>query len=508
MNLERGTGRRSVTRRFERRRSRSSARLAPVAPVAAVAAVAALVVAISLTGCEGVREDAVAVASGQVLTVDQVVDLLADLPELPADEGVVRALADLWVDYTLLDAAAREDNTLAALDLSAVVRPRVEQEMIRSLRRSVINVDTILADEELRFLFERDRPGARVKARHILLHFDMTRGASRDSAIAVAAQLRDRIRAGADFAALAREYSKDPGTARVGGDLGEPFPPERMVAPFSEAAFALSPGEVSDPVETQFGIHLIRVDRREGPAFDDVKEAFRNAVKNQRVQAAESTWVASLEGSAAPVVQEDAYTRVRALARDPAQRLTRRAREAPLVAYSGGAYTAGEFLSYVRARTPAVRSEIVGAPESELEGMLQGLTRGELLVTRAEEEGMALPQATFDSLEANVRAQFGEAVAELGLGGPGPTTPIADMLAEMLAGDRDVIPLGPIGYVLRDRYEGRLVNEGVELALQRIQEERRAVVPPRAPAGGGPGSGSPGEPSQSGPGAADTLGPE
>ncbi len=437
--------------------------------------------------CGGERRDAVAVASGDVLTVDQVVGLLAGLPELPADESVVRALADLWVDYTLLAAAARQDPTLASLDLTPVLAPRIEQEMIRSLRRSVIQIDTVLADDELRYLFERDQPGVRVKARHILLHYDMTRGESRDSAIALAAELRDRIRAGADFGAIARQYSRDPGTANLGGDLGEPFPPERMVAPFSEAAFALEPGEISDPVETQFGVHVIRVDRREGPDFDEVKDAFRNAVKNQRVQSAESTWVTNLEQAAAPVVRADAYERVRNLARDPAQQLGRRAADAPLVEYGDGAYTAGEFLAYVRTRTPAVRGDIVTATEGDIRIMLEGLTRGELLVARAATEGLGLSEQAVDSLETQARARFGEAVAQLGLAGGAPTTPIVELLRQMLVEERDVIPLGPIGYVLRDRYDGRLVSDGVEEALQRISEERRAVVPPpRTPDGEAP----------------------
>jgi peptidyl-prolyl cis-trans isomerase C len=63
---------------------------------------------------------------------------------------------------------------------------------------------------------------------------------------------------GEDFAAVAREISTDVGTAPNGGDLGW-FTREEMVAPFAEAAFALEPGTISEPIETEFGWHVIRV---------------------------------------------------------------------------------------------------------------------------------------------------------------------------------------------------------------------------------------------------------
>ncbi|MBM3278165.1 MAG: peptidylprolyl isomerase [Candidatus Handelsmanbacteria bacterium] len=76
-----------------------------------------------------------------------------------------------------------------------------------------------------------------------------------------AAQLRQEILEGADFAELAKSMSEDPGSASAGGDLG-PFTRGRMVKPFEEAAFALKPGEVSEPVLTPFGLHLIKVENR------------------------------------------------------------------------------------------------------------------------------------------------------------------------------------------------------------------------------------------------------
>jgi peptidyl-prolyl cis-trans isomerase C len=100
-----------------------------------------------------------------------------------------------------------------------------------------------------------------VHARHILV-------GSEDEAKAILADLKK----GGDFAEIAKEKSKDPGSAD-GGDLGY-FTKDQMVPEFSETAFKLEPGQLSDPVKTQFGWHIIKVEDKRNrpiPEFDQVK---------------------------------------------------------------------------------------------------------------------------------------------------------------------------------------------------------------------------------------------
>ena len=123
---------------------------------------------------------------------------------------------------------------------------------------------------------------AEVAARHILVSPDTPGGdgeanlVSPDSARALVASLRDRVLGGEDFAALAREVSDDPGSGSRSGDLGT-FGRRRMVAPFEEAAFALqNVGDLSEPVETQFGWHLIQLTAvPPRPSYDEAYDELR-----------------------------------------------------------------------------------------------------------------------------------------------------------------------------------------------------------------------------------------
>jgi peptidyl-prolyl cis-trans isomerase C len=111
------------------------------------------------------------------------------------------------------------------------------------------------------------KPEEEVHARHILV-------ASEDEAKQIEAQLKQ----GADFATLAKEKSKDPSGAADGGDLGW-FTKDQMVPEFADAAFKLDKGQISDPVHTQFGWHIIKVEDKRikpTPTFDQVKPQLKN----------------------------------------------------------------------------------------------------------------------------------------------------------------------------------------------------------------------------------------
>ncbi len=125
-----------------------------------------------------------------------------------------------------------------------------------------------------------------VSAHHILIRFkgspvplkDGQKDLTEEEALAKAQEIIKRLKAGEDFAKIAEAESADAGSGKNGGDLGS-FKHGQMVKPFEDAAFSLKPGEISDPVKSQFGYHIIRVDKVETTSFDDARPTLEAKVK-------------------------------------------------------------------------------------------------------------------------------------------------------------------------------------------------------------------------------------
>lgn len=132
---------------------------------------------------------------------------------------------------------------------------------------------------------ERYHQEAEVKARHIL--FEVREDAPEEEVAKVKAEAEAVLaeaRKGADFGPLAIKHSKDSGSASHGGELGW-FSKEKMVPEFSEAAFALKPGEISDLVRTQFGFHIIKVEEQRAEktrSLDEVKSEIEASIREER----------------------------------------------------------------------------------------------------------------------------------------------------------------------------------------------------------------------------------
>lgn len=123
------------------------------------------------------------------------------------------------------------------------------------------------------------------RASHILVQLESgASDAQRQAARAKAESLIEKLRGGADFAALAKSESQDPGSAPAGGDLGF-FTADMMVKPFADAAFALKPGETSGVVESEFGFHVIRLTEvRPGAqrSFESVRAEIEAEIRAQQ----------------------------------------------------------------------------------------------------------------------------------------------------------------------------------------------------------------------------------
>ncbi|MDE2796287.1 MAG: peptidylprolyl isomerase [Gemmatimonadota bacterium] len=140
-----------------------------------------------------------------------------------------------------------------------------QQQLVRLYVQTNIGQGAVeVTEEEMRAFFEANRASLEQRPATVTFKQILMRVVPSDSARAVAVsraeELRDRARAGEDFAEIATAYSQDPGSAAAGGDLGW-FRRGQMARAFEEAAFALPEGAVSDVVETEFGLHIILVER-------------------------------------------------------------------------------------------------------------------------------------------------------------------------------------------------------------------------------------------------------
>lgn len=164
-----------------------------------------------------------------------------------------------------------------------VIRKDVEKSLI---------IEKLLADrveiteEEMRQYFEENKElfdeEEQIRARHILVDTEEK-----------ALEVKSKLEAGEDFAKLASEYSTDESNKDSGGDLGF-FPRGKMVQEFEDAAFSLEIGKISDPVKTEFGYHIIKVEEKK-PAkeanFEEKKEEIRKAVFDEKLPEVYDEWL-------------------------------------------------------------------------------------------------------------------------------------------------------------------------------------------------------------------------
>ncbi|HKJ93188.1 MAG TPA: peptidylprolyl isomerase [Longimicrobiales bacterium] len=412
------------------------------------------------------HSNVVARAGAHELTVKQMLSFMHQNDRITPDPGVVQAIADLWVDYTLLATAGVEDSTLSSVDMEPVVESNVEQGLFQRIRNEVVGPDTTISDEELQAIYEQQQPGTRVHARHIL--FSVPSDATpeqRDSIHAEAEKIRQRALAGEDFAKLAREYSQDPGTAQKGGDLGT-FGRGQMVGPFEDAAFALKPGQISDVVETPFGYHIIKVESRETPSLQKMGPQFRQQVLQQREQKRLQAFVDSLTSAADVQVVDGAVAAAQDVAKRPDEDLSSRARRHPLVHYKSGAVTVGDVQDLVRRSSPGDRARLASMPATQMEGVLQRMAQNKIVLREARARNLGPSDAALDSMRADLRVRLHTAAQRIGLlpvhPQEGETMDAAidrrvrSLLNDILAGRSSVLNLGELGYSLRDAYNAKV----------------------------------------------------
>ncbi len=258
------------------REQRPSRRLVP--DLRSLAWIAALLL---FAGPAGAQETVVATVNGKPITEAELsmadAEIGTELGSLPAPTRR-RVLVEYLIETQLMAEAAER----ASLGAGASFDQRLAYWRRKALRDAYFDrqIKAQVTDAEARRSFDSQvavsAGGTELKARHILVE-------TQDKA----KEIVEEIAHGADFAAMALKHSKDPGSRENGGSLGY-FARGQMVPQFEEVAFRLEKGDVSQPVQTQFGWHIIKVDdkrARKVPEFDTVKGQVKAALVHKRAQA-------------------------------------------------------------------------------------------------------------------------------------------------------------------------------------------------------------------------------
>lgn len=200
-----------------------------------------------------------------------------------ARDQVRRQLAELRIFAERAKKEGLDKDPGVALQLRIFPSFAVQQHVMQR----VLENTTVSPEEIKRYYDEHRSEFEQVKARHILFSLRQQAGQTtppdKEKVRQKALQVLQRLRAGEDFATLAKEYSEDPGTKENGGDLGL-FSRGRMVKEFEEAAFSLAPGQVSDLVETTYGYHIIKVEeKRTAPLDNQTRMEIEQKVRAQKV---------------------------------------------------------------------------------------------------------------------------------------------------------------------------------------------------------------------------------
>lgn len=273
--------------------------------------------ALLLSGCGGLGEDPAATAEGREISAESLQDELELIQENDgyrealeqsygvqlkgSGEGTFDAtftaqLLSLRVYYSLLEEALADEGVEvteeAEREAAETVKEQLEsiggdaEDFPAEYRERLAHQEALvaLASEEAangeigeRYFEENAEQFQQVCASHILIAVDTgTQTRTPDEALAIIEGLKAQIDAGADFAEVARASTEDPGSKEAGGDLGCENP-GRFVEPFAAALVSQPLGVVGDPVQTEFGYHLIKVTERGEADIEDVRDELSQA---------------------------------------------------------------------------------------------------------------------------------------------------------------------------------------------------------------------------------------
>src|SRR3954447_868272 len=256
----------------------------------------ALIVLAFIFGTTFSKNDAVASVEGEVINKDDLYGILVKqygtdtlsylidnkIVDLEAEKENIQ-VSDKEIDEEMqvyIDSNGGDEAFNSALEQSGVAKADIETDIVNYLKIvKLLESDIDITDEEMKTYLEENKESynepEQVEASHILVADEAT-----------ANEVKEKLAAGEDFASLAKEYSTDTANAESGGGLGF-FAKGEMATEFEDIAFSMNIGDISDPVQTDYGYHIINVtDKKEAKesVYEDHKDEIKQILFDEAVQ--------------------------------------------------------------------------------------------------------------------------------------------------------------------------------------------------------------------------------
>jgi hypothetical protein len=367
---------------------------------------------LAVLGCNGFRDlfsahaDQAAEAAGQELTAERLAAIMGQTKGVQITREAADFVANIWVDYTLFSQAlAQQKNLSDSAAVAETMWPQIAQVkgdrwfdtvLSRRLQLSAGAADSLYNAGQLRLV------------QHILYTVPQgstegERTAARQKAQATLA----RARGGADFGGLALVESQDFQSARDSGFL-PPSPRGAWVTSVDSAIWSLSPGGVSDVVESPYGFHVIR-----RPPAGEVQDRLQSYLEGQATSQLDSLYRDSVATARGLKLTGSAVALMRGAIADPE---SERGSSKKIVEFRGGGFTVADFLRWIYALPPQFVQQLRQASDDQLKEIATLFAQNTILLQQADSAGVQLSPTEWAALMQQHRAGIDTLRSALGLG--------------------------------------------------------------------------------------------
>ena len=471
--------------------------------------VAILATGAVLSGCKGLKDaltahtDVAAQTVNQELTATRLGTSLGTARiGIDASPQNARIVADLWTDYQRLGYAAAHNDSLSST-VAVTIQPLIDNmrvSMMIDTLRSKIKIDTTNAEAGY-----NAGVGGIIGARHILFGYPSQEksppvpptAAEKDSVRRFAMKILPQINT-ANFAAMAKKYSTDPGSKDKGGTYGL-FARDKMVPEFSNAVLSVKPGQITGLVESQFGLHVIQ-----RLPYAEIKAQYAPGYAQIAQLGVDSSISANLTANGQVSVKDNAATPIKEAVKNPD---AHHKDKTVLATFKGGEMNVAQFLAWVDVMPNNLRQQVAQIvptwPDSQVKSFAKNMAMRQMLLRKADSAKLDVPaveKATlvtqFSQLVQNSWQQIGVTPKMLSDSAKSErdrekiaAAHVDTLLKKILNGEAQpfMVPV-PLKSALDSKWEATINQTGIDRAVELAKKTRTSAdsaaaahAPPQMP---------------------------